>query len=151
MDLRRRSYLEMIDRVGKHWLTVFEGDTEFYSAAYWDLFTHLWSAGTPLRKTEALAAMKGVRSAHTAGKYLQEAIKHGLIHEEDNPADGRSKLLRLDSTLEARLNAFFDLAVDEVVTTARRLEGRPASGPAPSSVTAPASGPKARRSALDQK
>jgi len=127
--LRRRSYLEMIDRVGEHWIALFEGDTEFYSAAYWDLFTGLWSAGRAVRKTEALAAMKGIRSAHTAGKYLQEAIRHGLVHEEENPADGRSKLLRLDSGLEARLNAFFDLAVEEVLSTAERLEGGTASTP----------------------
>ena len=71
-DAQRREYLSMIDRVGLAWLDVFEGNTEFYSANYWDLLTELWRQSGPVRKTDALRCMKAVRSAHTAGKYLEE-------------------------------------------------------------------------------
>jgi hypothetical protein len=50
------------------WLEVLEGDTEFYSAAYWDLLTGLWRTDGPRRKTDAMDLMKGNKSVHTAGK-----------------------------------------------------------------------------------
>ena len=40
-DTQRRAYLAFTDKVGAGWVRLFAGDTEFYSAAYWDLFTHL--------------------------------------------------------------------------------------------------------------
>ena len=53
-DDQRREYLNLTDQVGMKWLEVFEGDTEFYSAAYWDLLTGLWRTDGPRRKTDAL-------------------------------------------------------------------------------------------------
>ena len=84
-DAQRREYLNLTDRVGMNWLQVFEGDQDFYSAAYWDLFAGIWRAGEPLRKTEALGLMKGIKSIHTAGKYLETAITRGMVVETDNP------------------------------------------------------------------
>lgn len=117
----REAYLDMMERLGQRWLAVFGDDVEFYSAAYWDLFTALWRRDKPMRKTEALDAMKAVRSPHTAGKYLDAAIRRGLVVEQDNPADARSKLVRLDERMKQRLDAFFDEALDEVARTARRI------------------------------
>ena len=57
-DDQRREYLNLTDQVGMKWLEVFEGDTEFYSAAYWDLLTGLWRMDGPRRKTDALGLMK---------------------------------------------------------------------------------------------
>lgn len=122
----RRAYLDMIARIGEHWLQVFGDDREFYSTAYWDLLTSLWAAGGPMRKTDALNSMKGVKSAHTAGKYLDAAIRHGLVLEEENPSDARSKLVRLAPSMQKRLDAFFDDAVDEVCTTAQDIEAEAA-------------------------
>lgn len=117
----RKAYLEMMDRLGRRWLTVFGDNVEFYSTAYWDLLTALWLSGRPMRKTEAMAAMKGIKSPHTAGKYLEAAIKHGLVVEEDNPADARSRLVRLDETMKQRLDRFLDDALSEVAATAERI------------------------------
>lgn len=117
----REAYLDMMERVSRHWLAVFGDDVEFYSAAYWDLFTALWRRDRPMRKTEALAAMKAVKSPHTAGKYLDAAIRRGFVVEQDNPADARSKLVRLDETMKRRLDAFFDEALNEVAGTATRI------------------------------
>ncbi|MBK1696269.1 hypothetical protein [Rhodovibrio salinarum] len=119
---QRRVYLDMIDQVGQRWLHLFRGDPEMYSAAYWDLLTSLWRAGQPMRKTDALAAMHGIRSAHTAGKYVDAAISRGLILEEDNPRDARSKVLRLAPQTQERLDAFFEEAVGDLVDAARRVE-----------------------------
>lgn len=111
---QRKEYLNMIDHVGRNWLDVFLGDPEFYSAAYWDLLTRIWKSDRPVRKTDALKFMIGIKSAQTAGKYLENAIEHGFIREEENPKDARSKLVSLSDEMRERLDMFFDLAVGEV-------------------------------------
>ncbi len=116
-DAQRREYLLMIDRVGAAWLGVFGDDTEFYSANYWDLLTRLWRAGQPVRKTDALGFLTAVKSPHTAGKYLERAIERGFVVETDNPADARSRLVALSADMRARLDGFFDTAVDEIGVT----------------------------------
>ncbi len=125
---QRREYLQMIDRIGMRWVEVFQGNTEFYSAIYWDLLTQLWRRDGPVRKTDALKYMTGVKSPHTAGKYIQDAMDQGLILEEDNPRDARSKLVRLSPDMRARLDAFFDGAVGEVRQTNRSIDIK---GPSP--------------------
>ena len=121
---QRRLYLEMTDRIGAKWMTVFRGDTEFYSAAYWDLLTEVWRAERPVRKTDALRFMTAVRSAHTAGKYVEGAIGKGILVEVDNPEDARSKLLSLSPEMRQRIDGFFDNAVDEIRKTSRQVESR---------------------------
>ena len=51
----------------------FEGDTEFYSATYWDLLTGLWRTDGPRRKTDSLGLMKGIKSVHAAVSILQRS------------------------------------------------------------------------------
>ena len=119
---QRKEYLNMIDHVGQNWLQVFCGDPEFYSAAYWDLLTQIWKSERPVRKTDALKFMIGIKSAQTAGKYLETAIKHNFIREEENPKDARSKLVSLSSEMRGRLDTFFDLAVGEVRTAHQAIE-----------------------------
>lgn len=116
-DAQRREYLLMIDRVGGAWLRVFGDDTEFYSANYWDLLTRLWRAAEPVRKTDALGFLTAVKSAHTAGKYLERAIERGFVVETENPEDARSRLVGLSAGMRARLDGFFDTAVDEIGVT----------------------------------
>jgi hypothetical protein len=111
---QRREYLNMIDRVGGHWLGVFGGNEVFYSAQYWDLFTRIWRSDGPVTKTDALRCMTGVKSAHTAGKYLETAIREGLLIEQENPEDKRSRIIVLAPVMKQRLDRFFDGAVSEV-------------------------------------
>lgn len=118
---QRKEYLHMIDHVGRNWLDVFLGDPEFYSAAYWDLLTRIWKSDRPVRKTDALKFMIGIKSAQTAGKYLENALKHGFILEEENPKDARSKLVSLADEMRERLDVFFDLAVGEVKTAHQNM------------------------------
>jgi hypothetical protein len=105
-DEQRREYLSMIDRVGVAWLDVFEGNREFYSANYWDLLTELWRHPDPVRQTDALRCMKAVRSAHTAGKYLDEALRQ----------------VELAPDMRQRLDRFFDHAVEAVLHASRAID-----------------------------
>ena len=115
-------YLHHTHEVGRRWLTVFAGNKDFYSAAFWDLFTALWAQTVPVRKTEALAMMTAVKSAHTAGKYLDVALHHGLLEERPNPDDARSRLIALSPDMRTRLDAFFAEAARHLCDTARLLE-----------------------------
>lgn len=111
-DAQRRAYLTFSSGVGTGWVDMFEGDTEFYSAAYWDLFKALWLSPDPVRKTDAARAITGVKSPLTAAKYIETAIKRGLVTEHDNPNDARSRLLALSPQMRAKMDVFFDNAVD---------------------------------------
>ena len=125
---QHREYLNMIDRVGRNWLEVFQGNTDFYSAVYWDLLTGIWRRQGPVRKTDALKYMTAIKSAHTAGKYLQESIDQGLVVEADNPQDARSKLVMLEPDMRRRLDAFFDAAVGVLRRASRAIDIK---GPSP--------------------
>ena len=121
-DAQRKEYLSMTHRIGEKWLDVFQGNEEFYSAAFWDLLTRIWKSGGPVRKTDALKFMTAIKSAHTAGKYIQSAIERGVLVEADNPEDARSKLVMLSVDMRQRLDGFFDAAVSEVRKTNRTLD-----------------------------
>jgi len=118
---QRGEYLRMTDRIGARWLELFDGSTEYYSAVYWDLLTALWRNGRPLRKTDVLPALTGVKSAHTAARHIDTAIRRGLIVETDNPEDARSKLLDLTPEMRDRLDAFFDEAIGELLRSSRTI------------------------------
>jgi hypothetical protein len=119
---QRQEFLKMTERNGQNWVEVFRGNVEFYSAPYWDLLTGIWKCDGPVRKTDASKMMVSIKSAQTAGKYVEAAIKHGFIHEVDNPKDARSKLLALSSDMKVRLDEYFDKAVDELRKASRTVE-----------------------------
>lgn len=119
---QRKQYLLMTHSIGFAWLKLFGDDKEFYSAAYWDLLTNIWNESKPVRKTDALRFMNAVKSAHTAGKYIDFALKRGILVETDNPGDARSKLLSLSPQMRERMDAFFDDAVGQVRMTNRTID-----------------------------
>jgi len=125
---QRREYLQMTDRIGMNWMKVFEGQAEFYSADYWDLLTGIWRAGGPVRKTDATRLMKGLKSAQTAGKYVEAAIKYRLLLERENPKDARSRVVELSPEMKLKLDEFFDLAVGELRRSHKFLQSK---GPLP--------------------
>ena len=127
-DEQRREYLIMTDKIGMGWVEIFEGNTEFYSAAYWDLLAGIWRQKGPVRKTDALGFMKAIKSAHTAGKYVESALSYELLVEMDNPEDARSKLLTLSDDMRGKLDNFFDNAVNEVRKANRTIDIK---GPSP--------------------
>lgn len=118
---QHRVYLELMDRVSDNWLDVFDGNTEFFSAPYWDLLRGVWRHTSPIRKTDAMAFMRSVKSAHTAGKLIDAAIEAGFLVEHENPKDARSKLLTLSETTRTRIDDVFDRAVDAIKTAEREI------------------------------
>ncbi len=119
---QHKQYLKMTYSIGLFWLKIFGDDKDFYSAAYWDLLTNIWNESDPVRKTDALRFMTAVKSAHTAGKYIDFALKRGILVETDNPEDARSKLLSLSPQMRERMDAFFDDAVGQVRMTNRTID-----------------------------
>lgn len=119
---QHREYLDLLDRVGAGWLALFAGDTALYSSAYWDLLTRVWRENGPVRKTDALRFMTGVKSAHTAGKYIATAIERGYLVERENPDDARSKLIDLADDTRAKLDRFFDDCVGELRRSEQSIE-----------------------------
>jgi hypothetical protein len=101
---------------------VFENNRQFFSTDYWDLLSRMWQAGAPVRKTDALNFMTAIKSTHTAGKYLDTAMRYGYIIETENPNDARSKLVDLSSDMRSRLDEFFDIAVDEVLSASDAMK-----------------------------
>ncbi len=122
-NAQHRMYLDFMEGNAGHWIAVFDGNQDFYSAAYWDLLRGMWRAEGPVRKTDALAFMTAVKSAHTAGKLVEAALAYGYLIEHENPDDARSKLLTLAPDTRAKLDAFFDHVVKGLVATARKIEG----------------------------
>lgn len=120
-DQQRRSYLSFSNQIGLNWIKLFEGDMDFYSTVYWDLFRHLWQESEPVRKTDAINAISGVKSPLTATKYIETALARGLIIEKENPRDARSKLLALSPQLRAQMDAFFDDTVDAMRKAVKEL------------------------------
>jgi hypothetical protein len=118
------AYLAMTDRIGQAWLKVFDGRTEFYSAPYWDLLVGLWRDGGLARKTDALNYMKTIKSAHTAAKYVDTAIKTNLLLEESNPKDSRSKIVSIAPEMMSRIEKFLDVVVDQTLDLGEELSER---------------------------
>ncbi len=118
---QRREYLNMIDIIGQNWLGVFEGNSEFYQTSYWDLFSRLWRTVGPVRKMDASRFMVNLKSAQTAGKYVETALHHGYLIEKENPKDARSRLIELSPDMRHRLDLFFDQAVDEVINSQKKI------------------------------
>jgi len=121
-NAQHRVYLELMDRVSDNWLLIFDGNTEFFSAPYWDLLRGLWRQSAPIRKTDAMAYMRSVKSAHTAGKLIDAAIGAGFLVEHENPKDARSKLLGVSPATRVRIDEVFDRAVTEIRKAERRIE-----------------------------
>ena len=119
---QRLAYMDFTDFIGQEWVRVFDGDTDFYNAAYWDLLTRMWRAPGPVRKTDALKFMTAIKSAHTAGKYLDVALEKGLIIEQDNPKDARSKLLILSDDMRAKMDECFDGIVGRMFDITEKIE-----------------------------
>jgi len=118
-DSQRRGYLTMTSRIGRDWLKVFGNNRQFYSTDYWDLFSQIWQAEGLVRKTDALNFMIAIKSSHTAGKYLDTAMRYGFLVETENPRDARSKLVGLSPEMRGRLDEFFDNALEEVMKTSQ--------------------------------
>ena len=108
-------YLNMMDQANARWAGLMSAAPEMRSAPIWDLLTHLWRTGRPVRKTDAIKAMGSIRSPHTAAKHIDCAIKRGLVVETDDSLDKRAKKLMLSDTGRERMDRFLDACVDDLL------------------------------------
>jgi hypothetical protein len=119
---QQNEFLILTDWIGGNWLKVFEGNTDFYTAHYWDLMKELWRQPAPVRKTDALGFMGSIKSPHTAAKYIDAAIREGYLIEIENPGDARSRLLSLSPEMRERLDKHFDGIIGELFDTVDRIK-----------------------------
>lgn len=121
---QHREYLNLTRKLGADWVQVFEGNTEFWSADYWDLFTEMWYANKPLMVSDALKFMKSIKSPFTARKYLQKVIDEGMVIESKNPEDERSMLVSLSDEMREKLDLFFDKTIANMEVSASTIKDK---------------------------
>ncbi|AEJ01649.1 hypothetical protein Nit79A3_1844 [Nitrosomonas sp. Is79A3] len=120
----RLDYLKMTEKIGAEWLKVFNTppeDKTFWDTAYWDLFSKLWRTKAAVKKTDAISYMTG-KTMPTATKYLNSAIKRGLITQKKSKKDPRSKLIGLSDDMRERLDTYFDFVLKETEILAETIK-----------------------------
>jgi hypothetical protein len=103
LQRRRAHFLHALRELDDAWVAAFH-KTGFGDVYFSRLFTELWlRGGGAVAKSDAYDLVHGV-SAQTAMKYVRRAIAEGYLQEVDNPADGRSRLLRMSPRLRELFN-----------------------------------------------
>lgn len=106
-DERRMQTLLLLREIDQAWVATFR-ETGFSDIYFSRLFTELWLRGDDaITKTDAYGLVKEV-GLQTAIKYVRRAVEEGYLEEIENPADGRSKLLRMTPLLRERFLAVID-------------------------------------------
>jgi len=108
---QHKQYIHFTRKTGAKWIEMFDGNNEFYSAAYWDLLTEMWYADKPLMVSDALKFMKSIKSPFTARKYLQKLIDEKMVLETKNLKDERSMLVSLSPAMKAKLDNYLDYTI----------------------------------------
>ena len=101
-DETNKRFLVALRELDEVWVSIFQ-ETGFSDIYFSRLFTELWLRGeSAVPKTDAYGLVKGL-SPQTAMKYIRRAIDEGYLEEIENPADGRSQLLRMTPLLKSRM------------------------------------------------
>lgn len=119
---QHREYILLSRKTGMDWLSVFEGNTDFYSTYFWELMTEMWFHDKPIMVSDALRYMRSIKSPFTARKYLQKAIDGKYVIEKSNPKDDRSKLVELSPELRKKMDSFFDEAITHLMDTCGKIK-----------------------------
>ncbi|MDO6459354.1 hypothetical protein Q4485_01445 [Granulosicoccaceae sp. 1_MG-2023] len=106
---QRQRFVQALNQMDAAWMT-FLNDVDFVDIHYSDLFTGLWAADRPVRKQEAVEFMHHL-GPQTAKKYLDRAIRKGLVVELNDPSDGRAKLIVLSDDLKRSLEDLYDQGI----------------------------------------
>lgn len=114
-DEARCRFIRQLTSVDEYWVEVL-GDSLFHDMNYYDLFTGMWlrHSSEPgafrFRKSELYQFLPHV-SQRTAVKYVQTSIDRGLLIEETDPADLRSRRITMSPDLQRRIELFLDYAI----------------------------------------
>ena len=102
LDETSKRFLIALRELDDAWVSIFR-ETGFSDIYFSRLFTELWLRGeSAVPKTDAYGLVKGL-SPQTAMKYIRRAIDEGYLEEIRNPADGRSRLVRMTPLLKSRM------------------------------------------------
>lgn len=108
-DENNKRFLVALRELDDAWVSIFQ-ETGFSDIHFSRLFTELWLRGeSAVPKTDAYGLVKGL-SPQTAMKYIRRAIDESYLEEIGNPADGRSRLVRMTPLLKSRMVAVIDRA-----------------------------------------
>jgi hypothetical protein len=111
LERQRAHFLQALRELDDAWVAAFH-KTGFGDIYFSRLFTELWLRGDDaVAKSDAYELVQGV-SSQTAMKYIRQAIAEGYLEELDNPADGRSRLIRMSPKLRQLFNGVIDRARD---------------------------------------
>ena len=91
-----------------HEIIVLEADTLTMIAVMRSLGRAGYRPHALSAKTDALGFMTAIKSPHTAGKYIEQALSFGYLVETNNPLDARSKLITMAPDTRKRIDQFFD-------------------------------------------
>lgn len=106
----RTRFLLALRELDEAWVAAFH-KAGFGDIYFSRLFTELLLRGqAAVAKTDAYDMVQGV-SSQTAMKYIRRAIEEGYLEEIANPADGRSRLLRMSPQLRRQFTEMIDRAV----------------------------------------
>lgn len=106
---RRLRFVLALRELDDAWVETFH-ETGFSDVYFSRLFSELWLRGSAaVSKTDAYGFVTGV-GIQTAMKYVRKAISEGYLIEVDNPADARSRLIRMSPTLARRFEQLIDRA-----------------------------------------
>ncbi len=106
---RRLRFVLALRELDDAWVETFH-ETGFSDVYFSRLFSELWLRGSAaVSKTDAYGFVTGV-GTQTAMKYVRKAISEGYLIEVDNPADARSRLIRMSPTLTLRFEQLIDRA-----------------------------------------
>ena len=109
-DQKRRSFVLALQEIDRFWGDVVGGEA-YYDLHYSDLFTRMWLyRNHTFKKTDLYAFMPRI-SHRTAVKYVQKAIREGLLLEVTDEKDRRSKRVYLSDALKQRIERFLDHAI----------------------------------------
>jgi len=107
---QRTRFLLALRELDTAWVETFHA-TGLSDVYFSRLFTELWlRGGEAVPKTDAYGYVKGV-GVQTAMKYVKRAIDEGYLEEVDNPADGRSRLIRMSAHLTESFERLIDRSV----------------------------------------
>jgi hypothetical protein len=114
---QRTRFLLALRELDDAWVSAFH-KTGFGDVYFSRLFTELWLRGdAAVAKTDAYDFVQGV-SRQTAMKYVRRAISEGYLIELENPADGRSRLIRMSPLLREQFNGVIDRASEAFASVA---------------------------------
>jgi hypothetical protein len=130
------AYFRMLGVVGTRWEGAV-GRADYRNSIGWNLLTRLWREGR-IKMSTAYDFMPDVKSPTTRRLWIQKAIADGIVESSDAalvrqlrsgkkpklPRGQNSPDIWLNAEIRAKIDAFMDDVLDELLKTARDIRAR---------------------------